>query len=449
MASVLPLAACSLAPEYVRPALPVPMELKTAESITVDGRKSFRSGWREFFTDKRLLALIEAGLESNRDLRLAARSVAEAGMRLRLQNAERLPLLEAQASDVYSGSLREREPPDNQYEATGMLSFELDLFGRLKSMSDAALHSYLGAQEGERAVRIALVAQIARAYLAERLAEEQLELARNTLKVLRESLAFINGRVQAGQSSLLESEQAGSMVESAGISVAQQEREVIQSRTALQLLVGVFEDLPLPPAVPLAKHILAELPQGLSSDVLLNRPDIMEAEHKLMADNADIGAARAAFFPSISLDGSFGYMSGDLNRLVSSATSLWSLLPAIRLPVFTGGRNAANLELAELRKESSIIEYEKAIQTAFREVADTLLSRASFIDQFAAQERYLSAQRRVLELAVSRYTNGVISYLEVLDAQRSIFQAERDSLALRRDQLLNEINLYSALGGGI
>jgi len=448
-ASVPALAACSLAPQYIRPEPPVPAELKAVEGAAADGQGMFQAGWRDFFTDPRLLALIEAGLETNRDLRLAALTVAEAGARARLQNAELFPTLEAEGRDAYSGTLQKGTGQTNRFEATGTASFVLDLFGRLRSQSEDALHTYLGAREGEKAVRIALVAQVASDYLAERLAEEQLSVARNTMKILRESYAFINSRIQAGQASLLDLEQARSMIESARANVAQREREVIQSRTALQLLVGDFAELPLPPAVPLARQSLAALPQGVSSDVLLNRPDIMEAEHNLMAANADIGAARAAFFPSISLTGNLGYTSDELNTLISPGTSFWSFVPTIRLPVFTGGRNRANLELAEIRKEKSIVEYEKSIQAAFREVADALLSRASFIEQSAAQKRYLAIQRQVMELALNRYVNGAVSYLEVLDAQRNIFQAEQDLLMLRRDQLLNEISLYSALGGGL
>jgi Cu(I)/Ag(I) efflux system outer membrane protein len=444
----LPLAACSLAPTYARPEAPVPAELKATEEAVSQAPLSV--GWRDFFTDERLLALIEAGLESNRDLRIAALTLAEARVLARLQNAERLPTAEVQGSDTYAGTFRQgAEKPRDRFEASGMVSFELDLFGRLKSMSDAALHTYLGAQEGKKAVQIALVAQVARAYLAARLAEEQLDVARNTLKILRESYAFINSRIQAGQASFLDLEQARSMIESAGANVAQREREAVKSRTALRLLVGDFAELPLPPAVPLARQSLAALPQGVSSEVLLNRPDIMEAEHNLMAANANIGAARAAFFPSISLTGRLGYMSDELNTLISPGTSFWSFLPSINLPIFTGGRNRANLELAEIRKEKSIVEYEKSIQTAFREAADALLSRESFIDQLAAQKRYLAIQRQVRELALNRYVNGAVSYLEVLDAQRNIFPAEQDLLMLRRDQLLNEINLYTALGGGL
>jgi Cu(I)/Ag(I) efflux system outer membrane protein len=374
--------------------------------------------------------------------------VAEAAAMYRVQMAERFPMLDAQGSDNYSGNFR-GQSAINQFEAAGMASFELDLFGRLKSMSDSALHAFLGAQEGERAVRISLVSQVARAYLEERMAREQRQLAADTLKSLRDSHAFIESRVQSGQSSLLDLEQARSMVESARATVAQREREIVLAHNALQFLIGSFTELSLPPAVRLVDQSLAALPQGVDSTVLLERPDIMEAEHALMSANADIGAARAAFFPSISLTGNLGYMSNDLQRLFSGATSFWSFLPTIRLPIFTGGQNRANLELAEIRKESSIIAYEKTIQTAFREVADALLNRTSFTEQFKAQERYLAAQRRVQSLALNQYINGAASYLEVLDAQRNVFQAEQDLLMIRRDQLLNDIALYSALGGGL
>jgi Cu(I)/Ag(I) efflux system outer membrane protein len=316
-------------------------------------------------------------------------------------------------------------------------------------MSEAAFQTYLATEEARKAVKIGLVAEVARGYLAERLAAEGLQLARNTLESWRSSYAFIERRVQSGQSSLLDLEQARSMVASASAAVARREREVIQAGNALRLLSGSFAPEDLPPPVPLAEQRLADLPRGVSSSVLLERPDILEAEHNLRAANADIGAARAAFFPSISLTGNLGYMSEDLSRLVAGASGFWSFLPRISLPLFAGGRNAANLELAEIRRESSVARYEKAVQSAFREVADALRSRKSFAEQLAAQQRYLASQRLVLDLAMNRYINGSVTYLEVLDAQRNVFQIEQDLLGIRRDQLANEIGLYSALGGGL
>ncbi|MDR2818983.1 MAG: efflux transporter outer membrane subunit [Desulfovibrio sp.] len=464
--TVLALSACSLAPMYTRPDSPVPA------GVTADGAQALAAGqslpgWRDFFKDPRLQKLVAASLEHNRDLKVAAFAVAEARARYGVQRADRLPQLNAMGQNDYTGAFDDarnntglfERPRDktgtpegmgvNMYESAIGGSFEPDFFGRLKNMSDAALENYLATEEAEKTVRISLVSQVAQGYLDELLAHERLALARNTLKSRRASQAFIQRRVESGQASLLDLEQARSLVESASAAVAQFEREVAQTANALQLLTGTYEDLRLPEPISLTEQELAALPQGIASEVLLSRPDVIEAEHRLKAANADIGAARAAFFPSISLTGSLGYRSEDLNQLFSFATGIWAFLPRITLPLFTGGRNRANLELAEVRKESSVAQYEKTIQTAFREVADALQSRATYADQYAAQKRFLASQRLVLELAQNRYINGAVSYLEILDAQRSVFQAQQDLLGTRRDQLVNEINLYRALGDGV
>lgn len=446
--------ACSLAPRYSRPELPVPAELTAADSRHEPGASpnsdvdAQRIGWRDFFRDKQLKELITVSLDNNRDVKLAVLAIAEAKARYGVQNSERFPQLSADGGGDYSGDFRSRT--DRNYEALiGVPAFELDFFGRLKNMSDSALQNYLATREAEKAVRITLVSQVAQGYLAERLATERLHLAENNLESWRKSFVFIEGRVQSGQSSMLELEQARSQVEFALAAVALRQREITQTANALRLLLGSFEKRELPAATSLTEQSFAEMPQNVSSTVLLGRPDVMEAEYKLLAANADIGAARAAFFPMISLTGNLGYASDDLGTLFSGATSVWSFLPRLTLPIFTAGKNSANLELAKIRKESSIVQYEQTIQNAFREVADALMTRASFTSQFEAQQRYLASQRLVLSLATNRYTNGVVSYLEVLDAQRGVFQAEQDLLDIRRDQLVNEISLYSALGGGL
>ncbi|MDR3073540.1 MAG: efflux transporter outer membrane subunit [Deltaproteobacteria bacterium] len=448
---LLLLPACSLAPAYDRPGLPVPPSV-ASDAAGAYGNAGgdpavFGAGWRDFFKDARLQELIALSLEHNRDLKIAALAVAEARALYGVQNADRFPQLDAEGSGGWTGDFRGAS--SRTYEVAAVPFFDLDLFGRLKNMSESALQSYLGTKEAEKAVRIALVSQVAQAYLTETLAEERRQLAADTLESWRKSFSFIERRVQSGQSSLLDMEQARSMIEAASAAVAEREREAVQAGNALRLLTGSFERRELPPVTPLRSLTFAALPQGIASTALLNRPDVMEAEHALLAANADIGAARAAFFPSISLTGNLGYMSADLTALFSGATSVWSFLPTVSLPLFNAGRNAANLELAEVRKESSVARYEKSIQTAFREVADGLMSRASFEKQREAQERYLASQRLVLKLAMGRYANGAISYLEVLDAQRAIFQAEQDLLGIRRDQLANDILLFSALGGGL
>lgn len=452
--ALLALSACSLAPEYHRPDMPVPQTLSevafgSADKVPVQAPFDAQGiGWREFYKDTSLKELIAASLHSNKDAQLAALAIREARANYGVQNAERFPQLNAEGSNSYSGGFR--TSTEKSYEAAfAVPAFELDFFGRLKNMSEASLQTYLASQEAEKAVRITLVSQVAQSYLAERLAKERLQLSENNLKSWQSSYAFIEGRVRSGQSSLLELEQSRSQVEFATASVAQRQRELTQAHNALYLLLGSFETRNLSAGESLTEQRFAELPAAVSSSVLLLRPDVMEAEHNLLAANADIGAARAAFFPSISLTGNLGYMSDDLKTLFSGATSVWAFLPQVTVPIFTAGKNSANLELATLRKERSVIQYEKTIQNAFREVADALMTRASFTNQFESQKRYLASQKLVLELATKRYISGAISYLEVLDAQRGVFQAEQDLLDIRREQLVNEINLYSALGGGL
>jgi Cu(I)/Ag(I) efflux system outer membrane protein len=328
-----------------------------------------------------------------------------------------------------------------------MLSFELDFFGRIKSLKEAALQNYLATEEAARAVRISLIAQVTEKYFDACLAEELLRLTGNTLQSRQNSYAFIEARVASGQSSWLDLEQARSEVEFAEVALAGRERALVQARNALAVLLGDYDTGELPPATGLAEQSLLRLPERVPSSVLLERPDVLQAEHALMSANADIGAARAAFFPSISLTGGLGYMSDDLSLLVKDANSFWSFLPSIKLPIFSGGRNKAELDLAEIRKESSVAQYEKTVQNAFREVADALLSRGSFARQFAAQESYLRVRRRVLELARAGYAGGASSYLNVLEAERAVFEAEKELLTVRREQIGNEVALYAALGG--
>ncbi|MDR2745423.1 MAG: efflux transporter outer membrane subunit [Desulfovibrio sp.] len=448
----LQLAACSLAPAYTRPEAPVPENIAvTPASATSTDRMVHVSPWG-FFHDPRLRELIAAALRQNRDLRQALLSIEEARAQYRVQRADRLPQLNSEAADAYEGVFDDKAGNrygDNRYSAKGVAMFEPDLFGRLKSLSDAALQRYLATEEAEKAVRIALVSQVAQSYLAERLAAELGRLAERTLESRQSSYAFVERRVQSGQSSLLDLEQARGLVEAAKVDAETRKDEHTRAENALRLLLGSFAERQLPPPVALMEQRLAELPEGISSSVLLKRPDIMEAEFNLKAANAEIGAARAAFFPSISLTGTLGSQSDDLRLLFDGATSFWSFLPTINLPIFSGGRNTANLDLAELRKEKGILQYEQRIQTAFREVADALLTRTALAEKLAAQQRYLQSQRLVLQLATSNYTNGAVNYLTVLDAQRSVFEAERGLLAARREQLVNDINLYAAMGGGL
>lgn len=378
------LAGCSLAPAYQRPDMPVPDGLVLGSDPTVSEATASPftdaglTGWRNFFADPHLQRLIEIALKNNRDLRMAVLKVAEARAQHSIQNASRYPQLDAEGSGNINGG-RKRSTM-REYSAMAAPGFELDLFGRLKSLSDTAMEQYLATAEARRAAHVLLVSQVAQSYLEQRLAEEQLALAKRTRASRAQSYEFILQRLQSGQSSLLELEQARSMVEAAAAAQALRQRQFDQAGNALHLLLGDFAPGTLPTTTSLDRQVFLSLPQTVHSSVLLLRPDVMRAEHELLAANADIGAARAAFFPTIYLTGGLGYASDDLSTLVSGTASLWSFLPKITVPIFNAGRNRANLDLAEIRKESAVAQYEKAIQTAFRETADALVARAAYAE---------------------------------------------------------------------
>ncbi|MDR1395333.1 MAG: efflux transporter outer membrane subunit [Deltaproteobacteria bacterium] len=439
---LLVLMACSLAPQYSRPQSPVPPDFGQEASSELA-----LPAWQDFFREPRLRALIETSLAENRDLRLAVLNIEAARASMGLARADRLPSLEAMGEKNISGGPERATVRSYELGLTSM--WDLDFFGRLRNLSEAAREQYLAAAQGARAARLSLVAQAAEAYLETRLAEEELALTRRTLANWRSSQAFMEERIISGQGTLLDLEQARSQSALAETVLADNEASLKRAENALRLLIGRQDTLTLPPPWTLVRWEPAELPANVRSEVLLRRPDILEAEHRLKAAQADIGAARAAFFPSLSLTGTFGWMSGELNTLVSPAAAGWSFVPRLTLPIFAGGRNRANLELAEVRSSQAVAAYEKAIQTAFREAADALGVRPLLARQYQGQRQYLAIRRRVLELAQNRYQSGTVSYLEVLEAQREVFEAERNLLAVRRSQLLNEIRLYLALGGGL
>ncbi|MDR2387122.1 MAG: efflux transporter outer membrane subunit [Deltaproteobacteria bacterium] len=442
---------CSLAPEYRRPAAPVPEVLgalnEGAEWSDVEVVGLVK--WEDFLPEERLRALIKLALEKNRDLKLAGLKILEARAEFGLSRSERWPKLEGELSQETSGgSKRETE---ESYEASLMLPvFEIDYLNRLGHLERGALERYLGTIEAGRYAKITLVSSVAGAYLENRLAEERVKLMESNLNNFRVSRAFVEERIRSGQADLLELEQARGLVAYAEAQLEGRKAELIRSQNELAFWLGDFESLPLelPRAWPLLKWPRLNLPEGLRSEVLLNRPDVMEAERALIAANANIGAARAAFFPSIGLTGSLGLMGLDLASLFRGGGDLWSFGPRITIPIFTAGRNRANLDLAEIRKDMAIVDYEMAIQKAFREVAEGLSLRERLAQRLKAQSNYLGIQRRVLELASNRYQNGVISYLEVLEAQRSVLEAELDLLEIKKDWIFNDLALFAALGGG-
>ncbi|MEO8170953.1 MAG: efflux transporter outer membrane subunit [Oxalobacteraceae bacterium] len=455
------LSGCSLAPQYLRPDAPVAASYGAAAdgagttgTTATTGRPATEIGWREFFTDARLQALIAAALDDDRDLRAAALRIEEARAQYNIQSADRLPTLNGTASGA-----RSRTPADLRSQGSNnisgrydvglsLASFEFDFFGRVRSLNDAALAQYLATEEARQSVQISLVAAVANAYLAERAFTQQQTLAQQTFDTRSNGYRLAQKRFEVGASSALDIRQEESLLQSARVSLVTLSRQRAQAENALVLLVGKpLTDLP--PAQPLsAQNIIAEIPAGLPSDLLASRPDIRQFEQKLKSANANIGAARAAFFPRIALTASAGTASGALSGLFDAGSGAWSFAPQLVLPIFDGGRNRGNLNLAQVRKNLAIVDYEKAIQSAFREVSDALVARSLLDEQIAAQAAVSAAEAERLKLSEARFRNGIASSLDVFDAQRQSFAAEQTLVQAQLLRLTNAVDLYRALGGG-
>ncbi|MBU0555591.1 MAG: efflux transporter outer membrane subunit [Alphaproteobacteria bacterium] len=457
LAALLLTSACSLNPRLETPPAPVAPAYPLA--ATDEAASAAALDWREMFGDPRLQRLIDLALENNRDLRISTLNVEAARAQFRVARGAQLPSVDASAGftrqRVSAATAQPGAPQTGGYEfsqfsATAALtSFEIDLFGRLRSQSEAAFERYLATDEGRRAARIALIGSIVDAYLAERLAEEQLALTEQTLADWQASLTITRQLQQARQVSGLDVAQAEGQVSQAEADQAMRTRMLAEARNALTLLVGapLPADLPAPIAL-MDQPIRTQLPVGLPSDLLVNRPDIRQAERELVAANADVGAARAAFFPRISLTGLFGFTSLALDNLFESANRTWSFSPQITQPIFNGGSLQGQLDLAQVRKSIAVASYERAIQAAFREVADGLAGRETFTRQIEAQRGVAETAARRTELSRLRYEAGVDGRLELLDAQRSDYAARLNLLELRRQELSSAAGLYRALGGG-
>jgi outer membrane protein, multidrug efflux system len=452
VAALLLVAGCTLAPRYHRPAPPVSASAGTANAPATANASDL--GWRDVFPDERLAALVALALENNRDLRVATLNVELTRAQHRIQRAGELPAVVASAS----GS-RQRIPADlsvtrtaltaSSYSVGGALAFELDLFGRLRSLSGAALEQYLQTEEARRSAQLSLVAAVATQYLFVRALEDQIALARGTLETLQASYGLTQRTYQAGRTSELDLRTAEAQVETARFNLSAAELQRTQAEDALVLLVGAPLPATLPAPRPLdAQRVVAELPSGVSSDVLQRRPDVLSAEHALLSANAVIGAARAAFFPSITLTAFGGKASADLSNLFLPGADTWSFAPRINLPIFAGGALRASLDVAEVRKSIEVAHYERAVQVAFREVADALAARDALGTQLEAQEARVRAEQRRYELSDLRYRKGVDSYLVVLTAQRDLFAAQLGLIQSRFARLANLVDLYRALGGG-
>ena len=460
-------AGCTMAPKYERPAAPVDQTFPTggiydkqpdatssaAPSGTAQAKPAVDIGWRDFFVDARLQEIVAIALKNNRDLRVSMLNVAAARSQYQITRAELLPTLDAVGSQTKS-----RTPKDlslfgqtisNQYSVGVNASWEIDFFGRIQSLKDQALEQYFALAETRKAAEISLVSQVADQYLTMLSDDDQLTVTRNTLKTAQESYRITKLQFDNGVGTELDVTQSEGILQQAASNLQSQLRLRAQAENALVLLIG--EPLPadLPSGLPLdSQNLLADIPAGLPSDLLVRRPDIASAEHSLLAANANIGAARAAFFPKISLTGSFGTLAPSLGTLFKPGSAAWSFAPQISIPIFEGGTNLANLDLAQIQKRIDIANYEKAIQTAFREVADGLAARGTYDEQIKALERFVKSQARGLELSDMRYRNGVDNYLSVLTAQTNLYTAQQLLITARLNRVTNLVDLYRELGGG-
>lgn len=453
------LSACTMAPNYTRPDAPVSPSwpAETIADLPPEAQKSVTAiNWKDFFASPGLQQVIGTALKNNRDLRIAALNIEAARATYGIQRADLLPTIRAGSDATIQRSSDDLSVPGQDkrtevYQANvGVTAFELDVFGRIRSLNEAALQEYLATQEASNAVRIALIAETANAYLQLLADQKNLTLTQETLAAQEQSYALIAKRNEIGVSSKLDVAQAQTAVETARVNLALYERFVLQDKNALTLLTGVPEgSLNLPAETLDQIALMQELPVGLPSEVLLLRPDVRQSEHLLMAQNARIGAARAAFFPTISLTGSLGFASDNLSSLFSSGgAGAWSFMPQITVPIFEGGRNKNNLDLAEIRKDTAIAEYERTIQSAFREVADELAARKTLASQLQAQTNLVAATQSAYDISDARYKQGIDNFLSVLDAQRSLYGAQQNQIDLEKQKLTNLVNLYKALGGG-
>lgn len=459
--TLLCLGGCAtMAPEYRQPAAPVaaswPKGPAYKEIKGEAGEKAVADiPWQEFFVDQNLRKLISLALENNRDLRVAALNIERARALYQIQRSDLFPKVDATAGATFQRvpeglSSSGKATTVEQYNVgLGVSSYELDLFGRVRSLKDQALEQYLATEQARRSVQISLVSQVAVGYLTLAADRERLQLAKDTLASQQSSYQLTRSRYEAGISSALDLHQAQTSLDTARVDIARYTTLIAQDENALSLVVGspVPAEL-LPQKLSETLTALKDVTPGLPSDVLLRRPDILQAEGLLKGANANIGAARAAFFPKITLVSSVGFGSDSLAGLFKSGSFAWNFAPQISLPIFDAGSNRANLKVAEVDRDIAVAQYEQAIQTAFREVADALAQRGTIDDQIAAQQSLTDATAESYRLSQARYEKGVDSYLNVLDSQRSLYSAQQNLIGTRLTRLATMVTLYKVLGGG-
>ncbi|KAF1014864.1 MAG: Outer membrane protein OprM [Stenotrophomonas maltophilia] len=447
LAAVLALAGCSsFVPRHtaVAPSIPAQWPADAGQGQAADVAAL---GWRDFFSDERLQQVIDQGLENNRDLRVAVLNVERARGQYRIQRADRVPGMAVQGQMERRGS--EAGVSEQFTAGLGVTEFELDLFGRVRNLSEAALQQYFTVAANRRNAQMSLIAETATAWLTLGADREQLRLSEATLAAYEQSLTLAEARHDRGGSSALELSQTRTLVETARTDAARLRGQVARDRNALALLAGgqVADDL-LPDTVDAQLLALAPPPAGVPSDVLLQGPDIMAAEYQLLTANANIGAARAAFFPSIKLTGSIGSSSTELSGLFDSGTRVWNFLPTLSLPIFQGGKLRANLAVATADHDIALAQYEKAIQVGFREASDALAQGSSLDAQVQSQQALVAAAEQARTLSQARYDAGLDSFITLLDARRTAYTAQQTQLQANLAQQANRITLYKVLGGG-
>ena len=455
------LSACNLAPKYEQPALAVPDSIAAgaARSIEASASALDTAQAQAWIANPQLRQVVALALSHNRDLRVAVANIEKARAQYGITRADLLPSVTAQAQGTRSRSSADlsnngQSTVSEQFTAQlGFASYEIDFWGRIRNLSEAGLQAFLQSEANQRNVQIGLIADVSNAWLNLAADLARLELARNTLESREKAYELTKRMFELGSTSGLVLAQNLSTVETARGDVAAYTSQVQRSRNALELLVGgsVPADL-----LPVAQTLMADttsnlgllpVPENLPSSVLLQRPDVQAAEHNLRAMNANIGAARAALFPSISLTGSVGTGSRELDQLFGSGTGTWSFMPQIKLPIFDGGRLRAGVEVAKANERVALAQYEKAVQTAFKEVADALADRAQWGARLGAQNGMVQATQKAFELSDARFQAGVDDYLTVLDAQRSLYAAQQSLITLRLAEQINRVTLWKTLGG--
>ncbi|WP_417227959.1 efflux transporter outer membrane subunit [Amphritea sp.] len=453
LAGAILLAGCSsLAPDYARPTLPLTDELQNqsvADSQGLSNQQAMQLPWQSFIKEARLTQVIELALSNNRSLRQTLADVEAARASYRIQRADLLPQLNAGLSGTRSES---SGTISSSYEAeVGLSGYEIDLFGKNRSLSDAQMEAYLASEATAKAAKITLISEIANAWLTLAADQSALQLANETQRNAKQALAITQQRLTLGVDSQIDMVSAETVYHSARADIALYTTQVAQDLNALRLLVGEHVDSSLlPHALPDSDALVTDVPAGLSSAVLLQRPDVLAAEHSLKSANANIGVARAAYFPSLSLTTTGGIASTVLGDLFSGgASSIWTIAPSLSLPIFDGGANDAGLAYSEAQQRKSLAAYEYAIQTAFKEVTDALARRATIQAQLNAQEALVASANRHYALSLARYENGVDSFQNTLEAQRTLYSAQQALISTRQTDLDNRITLYRVLGGGL